>query len=202
MNSRSLLICATLIIATAIGGYHYFAETPARNAPDQLAQLLAKYSPISPLDERAKVSDCKVNGPYPDHACTPGAILSDATTGTICVSGYSKSVRNVTASTKKKIYEAYGYAYPQARGLFEADHLIPLELGGSNEIANLFPEIDDSGYGYHQKDLVENYLHHEVCAGRADLRAAQHQIADDWVAVYKTLTPEQIEELKREFAFN
>jgi 5-methylcytosine-specific restriction endonuclease McrA len=30
--------------------------------------------------------------------------------------------------------------YPQQHGAFEVDHLIPLELGGDNVIANLWPE--------------------------------------------------------------
>ncbi|MDP1689251.1 MAG: HNH endonuclease signature motif containing protein [bacterium] len=98
------------------------------------------------------------------------------------------------------MYESYGLTYPQPRGAYEADHLIPLELGGNNDIENLFPESAEPRPGFKEKDLVENYLNHEVCAGRLSLLAAQEQIARDWLAVYKGLTTNQIDELKREFS--
>ena len=41
----------------------------------------------------------------------------------------------------------------------EIDHLIPLELGGSNDIANLFPEPGFGTASYRVKDQLENRLH-------------------------------------------
>lgn len=152
------------------------------------------------LDSPVSKDRCVINGALPDHECTPGAIFPDATKDIICVPGYTAKVRNVSASTKKKIYTAYGLAYPQVTGTYEADHLIPLELGGSNEIANLFPEAGSPTPGFHEKDLVENYLHQEVCAGRINLSSAQIQIANDWLAVYNELKPEQIKELRGQFS--
>ncbi len=142
---------------------------------------------------------CSLQGVLPDHECTPGAVFSEATKEIICVPGYTKKVRSVSTSTKKRIYTAYGIVYPQPTGSYEADHLIPLELGGSNEIANLFPEAGAPTPGFHEKDLVENYLHQEVCAGRIELAPAQKQIANDWLAVYNQLTPEQIKELREQY---
>jgi hypothetical protein len=62
----------------------------------------------------------------------------------------------------------------------EIDHIVSLELGGSNAIANLFPER-----GYQVKDRLENKLHDLVCAGRMTLRAAQVGIATDWKKLYQ-----------------
>jgi hypothetical protein len=59
---------------------------------------------------------------------------------------------------------------------------VPLELGGSNDVANLFPE---QAPGYHSKDSLENRLHALVCAGAMTLRSAQEQIASDWEALYR-----------------
>ncbi len=151
------------------------------------------------LDAVSKTSGCQVVGPLPDHGCTPGAIFADATTSVICVSGYTKRVRNVSTALKKRLYGVYGIAYPQKTGTYEMDHLIPLELGGSNEPANLFPEAAMPQPGFKEKDVVEDFLHQEVCAGRLPLRAAQVQIADDWVAVYNALSPEQIAAIKAQF---
>lgn len=151
------------------------------------------------LDVRLKTAGCVALGGLPDHACTPGAIFASTTVETICEPGYTKGVRNVSVSLKKKIYNAYGIAYPPPTGSFEADHLIPLELGGSNSIANLFPEAADPKPGFREKDLVENYLHNEVCAGRMSLPRAQEQIAENWLAAYRALTPAQIEFLKKQY---
>lgn len=75
-----------------------------------------------------------------------------------------------------------------ARAGCEIDHLISLEIGGSNDIKNLWPEPYAPAPNAHQKDLVENWLHREVCAGRMVLPMAQHQIATDWFAVYQRMS--------------
>ena len=75
-------------------------------------------------------------------------------------------------------------------GQYEVDHLIPLELGGSNDIANLWPEAASPKSGFHEKDQVENYLHDQVCSGAISLKDAQTQIATDWLAVYHRMPPQ------------
>lgn len=123
---------------------------------------------------------------YPDEALTPGDVF-DVTAEQICVKGYSSSVRDVSLSTKKLVYEEYGVSYPQPRGAYEVDHFIPLELGGSNDIRNLFLEPAEPRPGFHEKDVVENYLHSEVCKGREELQKAQEEIRTDWYKVYKRI---------------
>lgn len=120
----------------------------------------------------------------PDPKMTPGATLP-VTTGDICVSGYSKKVRNVPADVKQQVYTEYGIA-SHAPGEYEVDHLISLELGGSNSIKNLWPQsYVTQPWNAHVKDKLENELHAEVCAGKIDLPTAQHEIATDWIASYK-----------------
>lgn len=165
----------------------------------RLLALLANTSSTRSLGERSKTSNCHVRGPLPDPTCTPGAIFEDVTLQEICVSGYTKTVRNVSVGLKAQVYAEYGLSYPQARNSYEADHLIPLELGGNNDIANLFPEAARPTPGFREKDLLENYLHDEACAHRIDLSAAQIQIARDWVAAYNTLTPEILAKLRARF---
>lgn len=120
---------------------------------------------------------------YPDPALTPGDVIACVTAEMVCVPGYSSSVRKVPKKIKKKVFESYGYPYPPAEE-FEVDHHISLELGGSNDIKNLWPEKANPHPGFHEKDVVENYLHHEVCSGRISLTEAQEQIGNDWYAVY------------------
>ena len=69
----------------------------------------------------------------------------------------------------------------------EIDHIISLELGGSNDIANLFPERASPAPGYKVKDRLENELHRHVCLGQKSLRSAQREIATNWQALYKKL---------------
>lgn len=139
-----------------------------------------------PLGTRQKTTGCTINGPLPDAACTPGAVFLEATRAAICVSGYSGSVRNVPTSLKDQVYASYGIA-SHAPGQYEVDHLISLELGGSNDVANLWPESAEPRPGFHEKDAVENYLHAQVCSGAIALQDAQRVIASNWLPIYQQL---------------
>jgi hypothetical protein len=62
----------------------------------------------------------------------------------------------------------------------EIDHIVSLELGGSNDIANLYPEeakFADGSPGYQIKDKLENRLHGIVCAGQISLRSRRRRSA-------------------------
>jgi hypothetical protein len=119
----------------------------------------------------------------PNATLTPGAIL-DVTKADICVAGYSQKVRNVPETVKTKAYLAYGITTHQP-GAYEVDHLISLELGGSNSLKNLWPESYQGVWNAHIKDRLENKLHALVCAGQLDLPTAQHEIATNWIAAYQ-----------------
>lgn len=120
----------------------------------------------------------------PDRARTPGSRFGAATVSAICRSGYSATVRSVSESKRRTVYASYGVAWAD-RGRYEVDHLIPLELGGDNSMANLWPEPQDGARaGYATKDGAENHLHALVCAGTVPLRTAQRAIASNWYTAY------------------
>jgi hypothetical protein len=102
------------------------------------------------------------------------------------VPGYSKRTRRVSSSTKRTAYEEYGITSHRPFQ-YEVDHLVSLELGGSNSIANLWPEPAEPRPGFHEKDKVENYLHDQVCNGSMPLAQAQRQIAYNWLVVYNKI---------------
>ncbi|TMC22653.1 MAG: HNH endonuclease, partial [Chloroflexi bacterium] len=133
-----------------------------------------------------KTTGCQASLPLQDKACTPGAIFPDATKAKICVSGYAGSVRNVPQSVKSKVYAAYGIT-SRKPGQYEVDHLVSLQLGGSNDISNLWPEPATPKPGFHEKDRVENYLHDQICKGSIPVLEAQIQIATNWLAVYNRM---------------
>jgi hypothetical protein len=120
---------------------------------------------------------------YPSPKLTLGAVMT-SDKSVVCVKGYTATVRDVSESTHKKVFEEYNISYPQPSGSYEVDHFIPLELGGSNDISNLWPEPARPKPGFHEKDKVENYLHEQVCNYDMSLEEAQKQIATDWYAVY------------------
>jgi hypothetical protein len=124
---------------------------------------------------------------FPDTSKTPG-VTRAVTTKAVCVPGSSKAVRNVPTSEKNAVYKEYGIV-KRAPGSYEIDHDISLELGGSNEIGNLWPEIYDinvGGFneGAHTKDALENKLHSLMCAGTLTMVQAQNAIRGDWRKAY------------------
>jgi len=48
-------------------------------------------------------------------------------------------VRNVATETKGQVYEEY-HVSVESRGDYTIDHIIPLSIGGSNKMSNLWPE--------------------------------------------------------------
>jgi len=152
-----------------------------------LAMLTACASPAlgsTPATSPAAAPGNPADAAYlPNPQMTPGDVL-DVTTADICVPGYSSKVRNVPTSVKDQVYQEYGIASHKP-GAYEVDHLISLELGGSNSIRNLWPESYTGNWNAHIKDKLENKLHDDVCAGQVDLKTAQHEISTDWIAAYK-----------------
>jgi hypothetical protein len=118
----------------------------------------------------------------PNRRLTPGAALTTSAS-VVCRSGYASRVRDVRESEKSAVYDRYGVAHvPYAH---EVDHLVSLELGGSNAVANLWPEPYAGRWGARTKDVLENRLHDLVCSGAIRLRAAQRIEARNWVAAYR-----------------
>jgi hypothetical protein len=144
------------------------------------ASSQAQAPPGQPLNPRTRSSDCVARGALPDAGCTPGSIRTSDSRG-VCVPGSSRRARNVSPALKRAVYRSYGIRRHR-RGAYEVDHLVPLELGGANDIANLWPQPVSPPPGYHEKDGLENALHDLVCHGRASLDWAQRAIAGDWVS--------------------
>ena len=120
----------------------------------------------------------------PNASLTPGATLP-VTAADLSVPGYTKRVRNVPQAVKERVFASYGITHRMPRE-YEVDHLISLELGGSNSIRNLWPQSYlTQPWNAHGKDRLENKLHALVVSGQLDLPTAQRMIATDWIAAYK-----------------
>lgn len=154
------------------------------------AAVLVATAPASaaPIAPRAVAVSCSTaNLPLPDSSCTPGAtnpdVTQDSIDQTICVSGWTKTVRppaSYTNALKVQQIVEYGYADTSTAD-YEEDHLIPLELGGApRDPHNLWPEPRYGNQTAANKDSVENALKRAVCAGQVALVNAQNAIAADW----------------------
>lgn len=120
----------------------------------------------------------------PNSNLTPGVVDDTATIKKICSPNYSETVRHVSKLKKKHVFELYNINPTTDK--FEIDHLISLELGGSNDIRNLWPESYTSKpWNAYHKDKLENKLHKMVCDNIMDLEDAQNEISTDWVGAYK-----------------
>ena len=73
----------------------------------------------------------------PNSEMTPGVFAVDATIEKICQKGYTATVRYVTDKQKNGVFKGYNI---ERSSNYEVDHLISLELGGSNDTRNLWPE--------------------------------------------------------------
>jgi hypothetical protein len=137
------------------------------------------------LAHRSALGGC-ARGTLPDRRCSPGAYYARLTTAVICGASFrTGSIRNVPQSEKYAVEREYGMRAALYGRSIEIDHIVSLELGGSNDIANLFPEPGTGAASYYVKDKLENRLHALVCSGHITLREAQTQIASDWEALYQ-----------------
>lgn len=120
-------------------------------------------------------------GLLPNRALTPGQVDPKLDRDYLCTHSTSER-RRVSDSKKRAVFAEYGWPYPGVddREQWEVDHLVPLALGGTNDITNLWPERP-----FGDKDRLENELRRRVCAHTLDLATAQKAIATDWQAAYR-----------------
>lgn len=125
--------------------------------------------------------------PAPTPSLTPGDVLT-RDVRKVCTPGYAKSVRNVSDRDKRIAYAKYGIN-SHLPGQYEVDHLISLELGGSNAQKNLWPEPYPSAWS---KDSLENALHRAICAKRIPIDSAQRWISHNWLSAYRAMKRGQL----------
>ncbi|MGA8148778.1 MAG: hypothetical protein WB870_14595 [Gallionellaceae bacterium] len=132
----------------------------------------------------------------PDPALTPGAINPNVTQDnihqTVCVKGYTKTIRppaHFTNKLKKRQIGQYGYPDRNPKH-YEEDHLIALSIGGAPyDPRNLWPEPRISEWNAKKKDRIEFVMYRMVCEGEISLADAQHEMATNWIDAWKRYVP-------------
>ncbi len=108
----------------------------------------------------------------PDPALTPG-VVRQLMLKQVCATGWGRDARHVTPAMKRQVERAYGVTGVVARGkgpCCEIDHRVPRELGGADDVRNLWPQPWAEAA---LKDAEENAYHRQVCAGTTSLADAQ-----------------------------
>ena len=123
----------------------------------------------------------------PDRHLTPGATRSTRE-DEVCSTRRTSQFRGIGGISKATVLARYGL--PRSVSYFyEDDHLIPLELGGSDSIENRWPQPWRGSWSAKVKDRLENRLRFLVCEARGSrhlaLSEAQAAIATDWIAAYR-----------------
>jgi hypothetical protein len=165
-----------------------FHKSAPKQTPQNANTSVAAPSPPESSSSTIPTGCHIIGGGLPDQRCTPGAVNPSVTQdnfeNTICVPGYTKTVRPpVSYTTPLKIRLMQSYGFTNSRSNYELDHLIPLGIGGNpTDVRNLWPEPGYGQYNFHIKDRFEDHLHNAVCSGSISLSDAQKEIATDWIS--------------------
>jgi hypothetical protein len=108
----------------------------------------------------------------PNPALTPG-VVRPMTKAQVCSTVWGLDRRHVTVAMKQQVAKAYGVPWSD-RAKYEFDHLVPREIGGADDVRNIWPQ--PLAEARHIKDPAENRIHRAVCAGDMSLHAAQEQM--------------------------
>jgi hypothetical protein len=123
----------------------------------------------------------------PDPAKTPGvdnpAVTPGTIKSTICVSGWTATVRPSTGYTDKLRDADTPAGFKPLDG--ELDHLRSIEDGGHpSDPRNLWWMAYHDRYGARVKDVLETRLKRLVCTGKISLDDARAALAPNWLQGY------------------
>lgn len=139
---------------------------------------------------------CSTTPPAPPTVAIPTEVLNpdvrpETIDQTICVAGYTASVRPSTSYTtgvKVKLLRDLGADADAPK--YELDHIIPLSVGGHpRNLKNLMLQPWDGDEGAKRKDRLEKRLQQLVCSKQLGLRDAQAAIYGDWRGAYRLYVP-------------
>jgi hypothetical protein len=200
MRRKVTIIIILLVLVWAVMDYCQKSKS-SQSAGSVISAQATPMPTTIPVDTAVESASAKCHAQHvnlsdpqaflPDPNCTSGeidpAVTQENIGQTICKSGYTKTVRPSAEYTNRLKHEQitdYGYLDTKM-GDFEEDHFISLELGGSpKDPRNLWPEPHAS---INEKDVVENYLHQQVCSGTMTLAQVQKAISKNWYEIYESI---------------
>jgi hypothetical protein len=195
------------------GSGGFSPAAPATASPSLASPVATAGQPIAVSDPKQVTGQGELAGkhchftgtpPYqlPDPSCTPGSYDPHIGPAVICAKDAHGHYTYNTGTYRPPTYQTsrakYEIAYP-AYGLptdkpAEFDHLDPLLIGGSNDLANLWPQQPAPGkpIAPNIKDRTELALRTWICSAPAGEQrgrqlAALQEIARDWITALDVL---------------
>ena len=129
------------------------------------------------------------DGTIPDPKLTPGAPGSATQDLDVICHHKTTERRHTTGAEKNAVFRLYQLPTHRSgwcsgpRGC-SVDHVVPLECGGPDVPANLFPQKGDGPYNQEDKNRLEGLCHKLVCARVITPAEGQAWFMPDWRVEY------------------
>lgn len=137
----------------------------------------------------------------PDSNLSPGVARDDLSLAQICATSWGHDKRLVSEAMKKHVMDEYHMTAASCpSGKIEIDHIVSRQLGGADDVRNLFPqcyEVEVPGkkpsetpeFGAHKKDRLEDDFGKRICLPPTDpnylpLETARNALKTNWIAAY------------------
>jgi hypothetical protein len=117
----------------------------------------------------------------PDPSLTPGAVTS-STAAALCTQPHQPKPP-VSDAVQEVVFAEYHLPWSLDKGKYELDYLVPVDLGGAEVTANLWP-IELRGLTVHDKAQLDVLLKDAVCQGEITLASAQAGLESDWYTLW------------------
>jgi hypothetical protein len=152
------------------------ASTPTGRAESRRRLPRNHYPHEGRSPRRPALSDAEIQ---------PGVASGDDK-ATVCEPGYAKRHLHTSGSLKAAVHCEYGLTSAKIWHC-EIDHRIPLEVGGADVKANLWPQsYDTEPWNAAMKDRLENYIREQVRnAHTMTLEQGRRVFKGDWIEAYK-----------------
>lgn len=179
---KVLIFLVIIILVVAI---FYFVILNPIIFPEEI-NLSKNYSAASPYYSLKESNNYTII--YPNLKLTPGEVGTN-NLSIICEEYYTKLLVMVPEDIVNQVYAEYNIT-THANHEYEIDHWIPLALGGSNNLPNLWPQPKVYP-GYREKDYVQLRLRDQLCSGKISLEEARAKVQGDWFDLYIQLRGEE-----------
>lgn len=171
---------AVLMVMVIFFSMQFLKKYQAHDLTNELQQLARQGFQVQ---TPALFTNCVGKSTMPDLACTPGALVPHVLRGDLCKRGYTSSVKAVTSKTKDAIFAAYNIP-ENIQNNYTIDRFVAVALGGSNDMANLWPQLVKGERSASHKNRVESFLYDQLCAGKLSMQEVQELGSRQWVMVY------------------
>jgi hypothetical protein len=175
------LVASSCLIGPADPSAQFFAASRASANIASTGTVSSKTSQVAMQVPRGPVA-------RPDAKLTPGVVaIHDL--ATVCRQAkHTKGLFApldplITPANQQAVFAAYKISVQQEKR-YGLDFLIPLQLGGANVPANIWPVSSSRGVGFREKEVLNQRMHILVCHGDMPLDQAQREMAGDWVKLW------------------